>query len=598
MCGIAGVLRFAAPADGLAGEQLFGQRALVEAMTRTLAHRGPDGSGAYADGPVALGHRRLSIIDLEGSPQPMTSVSGRTVVVYNGEIYNYRALRQELIAAGVPLATRGDTEVILALYEAHGVAGLERLRGMFAFALWDRAARRLLLARDPLGIKPLYVQAAPERLAFASEMKALALSGPAGAPALDPAALNSYFLRQYAGGAQTCRRGVERLPAGTVLEIAPDGSTRTHRPWSAPLAAPARSAREARDWLDHELSRAVRDHLESDVPVGVFLSGGLDSSLLVALARRHARTPLSTFSVGFGDASVDEVGYAQSIATQFGTEHRELRVTADEALADLPAIVRSLDQPLADYAIVPTYAMSRAAREHVKVVLGGEGADEVFGGYLGRYWPYVALELLGLDQLGLPLPPLRAPLFADCDRRRLLGDRFVPASALPYEAMLRSEIEAHRGDGAINAALHADLRGWLESDLLAKIDEMGMLASLETRVPYLDWDLVRRVAALPGSLKIGLRGTKWLLREVGARYLPREIAQRRKHGFTVPVGSWLLGPLRERFEDLALGSSAANAWLDRAETLRWWRRLEAGKPVGLKLWSILIFAWWIDEHAH
>ena len=596
MCGIAGLLRFGGPDESVPTEAAAANRSLVEAMTAAIAHRGPDGQGVFAEGPVALGHRRLAIIDVDGSRQPMTSVSGRSVVVYNGEIYNYRALRRELLAEGVALATRGDTEVILALYEAHGVAGLERLRGMFAFALWDRAAQRLLLARDPIGIKPLYFQAEPQRLAFASELKALPRDAASGAISLDPAAVNTYFLRQYAGGEQTCLQGAEKVPAGTVLEIDATGRTRAQRPWDVPARAAAHSSRDTREWLDQELSRAVHDHLESDVPVGVFLSGGIDSSLLVAFARRHSQTTLSTFSVGFGDAAVDEVGFARRVARAFETDHHEIRVTAEEALAELPHIVRSLDQPFADYAIVPTHAVSRAARRHVKVVLSGEGADEVFGGYVRRYLPFVLSERFGIDRLRLPLPSLRAPLFGDAARRKLLGDRFVAASALPYEALLRGEIETHRGHGAINAALHADARGWLQSDLLTKVDEMGMLASLEARVPYLDLDLVRQVAALPGSRKIGLGGTKRILREVASELLPAEIVRRRKHGFTVPVAAWLRGPLRERFEDIALAPGAADGWLDRDEVLAWWRRLLGGQRVGLKVWSIFIFAWWVAEH--
>lgn len=588
MCGITGIFD---AAGQLASDDA---RALCERMTARIAHRGPDGEGFFSEGPATFGHRRLSIIDLEGGQQPMTSPSGRCVITFNGEIYNYEALRDELAAGGVPFNTHSDTEVIVALYERDGVAAFARLSGMFAFGIWDRERRCLVLARDHLGIKPLYLARDGRRLLFGSEIKAVRAGLPA-TPALDAQAVNAYFARQYVPGPRTIFEGIEALPAGTVLTVDAEGERRQTW-WSlSPTTTSDLRGADAAAYVLELLDASVKRHLVSDVPVGVFLSGGIDSSLLLALASRHYGGPLDTFSVGFGDDErVTETRYARLVAERYASTHHEIHVSAADGLAVLPELMVQLDQPLADYAIVPTLIMSRFAAERLKVVLGGEGADELFGGY-ARYRNYAwADRLTGHKRLSaaLPLPVRAPPLFRDEARARLLGDRFIPGSALDSEARLRHDFDSFRTAGAVNAALYADLRGWLVDDLLMKVDKMGMLASIEARVPYLDPALIAGVMALDGREKVGPRSTKRVLRRLAARLLPREILERPKQGFTVPVGAWLTGPLRARFEEVALTPGPADAWLSPKTIRPLWERHQARGDLGLKLWSILIFRWW------
>jgi asparagine synthase (glutamine-hydrolysing) len=588
MCGITGIFD---PVGQLSGGDA---QALCERMTARIAHRGPDGEGFFSEGPTTFGHRRLSIIDLEGGRQPMASPSGRCVITFNGEIYNYGALRDELAAEGVVFRTHSDTEVIVALYERDGIDAFARLSGMFAFGIWDRERRCLVLARDHLGIKPLYVARDGRRLLFASEIKAVRAGLPA-TPALDDQAVNAYFARQYVPGPRTIFEGIEALPAGTVLTVDAEGERRRSW-WSLPPTAPSKlRGADAAAYVLELLDASVKRHLVSDVPVGVFLSGGIDSSLLLALASRHYDGPLDTFSVGFGDDErVTETRYARLVAERYASTHHEIHVSAADGLAVLPEIMAALDQPLADYAIVPTLIMSRFAGERLKVVLGGEGADELFGGY-ARYRNYAwADRLAGRGRLGaaLPLPVRAPPLFRDEARARLLGDRYIRGAALDGEARLRNDFDAFRPAGAVNAALYADLRGWLVDDLLMKVDKMGMLASIEARVPYLDPALVAAVMSLDGREKVGPRSTKRVLRRAAATLLPSEILERPKQGFTVPVGRWLTGPLRARFEEVALTPGPADAWLAPKHHPPALGAPPSEGDLGLKLWSIFIFRWW------
>ncbi len=586
MCGIAGIIELAgAPADA--------RRAAF--MAEAIAHRGPDGSGVVADGPVAFAHRRLAIIDLEGGHQPMTSSTGRTVVTYNGEVYNFRRLRAELAGLGYRFSTCGDTEVILAAYEAWGTGAFARLEGMFAFALWDARGRQAFLVRDPMGIKPLYLARTGQRVVFASEIKGVR-RGLDRRPALDPASLNGFFLRQYVGGPATIYDSIERLPAGTCLRI--DGArpapavvstVRFSEPDRRPTTRPPMA--EACDRLQESLERAVADQLVSDVPLGVFLSGGVDSSLLVALARRATAGRLRTFSVGFGDSRVDEVRFAAEVARRFGTEHTELVVDAEEGLRLVPELFRLMDQPLADYALLPLWAMSRRCRRHVKVVLAGEGADELFAGYPQRYLPFRALEKTRLPIAGDVF--LGPRLFGEGARRRLLGDAFLPAAQLPFERAMRADLARESPRGRVNAALLTDLKHWLADDLLAKTDEAGMLASLEVRVPYLDPGVVRLVTGWDADLKLGFWQTKRVLKALAARHLPPAIVKRKKHGFTVPVGTWLRGPLRRSFEDAVFSGGPAEQWLQRPAVRRLWEAHQRGGRHGLRLWAVFVFASWL-----
>ncbi len=585
MCGVAGLVHL----DGRSADG-----AVAVKMGETIRHRGPDGDGLFEEGPVAFAHRRLSIIDIEGGTQPMESSTGKTVICYNGEVYNSPSLRERLRGLGYDFRTRSDTEVILAAYEAWGAEGFAELHGMYAFALYDRVKRAVFLVRDPMGIKPLYVCERNGTVFFASEIKAIRAALPGFS--LNGAAVNAFFLRQYIGGPQTIYEDVLSIGPGTYrrLQWTGDGERLLeHVFYQMPVERPQSiSLAHASEALDQELHRAVKDHMLSDVPVGLFLSGGLDSSLLLALASDVTTEPLSTFSVGFGDARVDETEYARFVAESVGAKHHELRVAAEEGLSVLPTIVEHMDQPLADYALVPTYVMSRFAAEHVKVVLGGEGADELFGGYRNRYLPQLLASPFGLAPTNVYGPLL----FMERSRGRLLGARYVPARLLPSERRLRDDLRRFGRAGTINAALHADLHNWLVDDLLMKVDKMGMLASLEARVPYLDRGVVEMVSAWSGSVKLGLRSTKRVIRKLVAQRFPDSIAKRGKQGFTVPVGQWFRQGLRAEFESRVF-SGPCDEWLRRPAVEALWREHQRGRDRSLMLWSIFIFAWWLDTHG-
>ena len=586
MCGIAGIISL----DGKTADP-----GTAEKMADTLAHRGPDGHGTYHDGAIAFAHRRLSILDVDGGAQPMTSGSGKTVVTYNGEIYNFRDLAEEL-SGDYRFKTQSDTEVILAAYEKWGTGAFRRLQGMFAFALFDKSKRKVFLVRDPMGIKPLYTARIEDRLLFSSEMKAL-LVGLRQKPSLSVAAVNSYFSRQYIGRESTIYEGIEAHSPGAFSTIdLRDGGVTIENFWRLPCDRPISvGVEEASERLEELLTGSIQKHLVSDVPVGLFLSGGLDSSTLLAIANGKLNAELSTFSVGFRGAKYDESNFASSIARKFNAKHHSLAVDADSGLEFLPELIKQLDQPLADYAILPTYVMSRFAAEHVKVVLGGEGADEIFAGYKSRYLPHY---LAGRSLSAFAPKTLLSPLvFWDRQRRSLLGERFVPLRNLASERALRADLTRFRDCGPLNAALHTDVGHWLPDNLLAKVDSMGMLASLEARVPFLDTTLVSEVASWPASVKYGLRENKKVLRHLGGRLLPEGFATRKKHGFTVPVGEWFRGKLKERFSELLFQPGPAASWINEHEVRKIWNQHQNGKDNGLKLWSLFVFAWWLEAHG-
>lgn len=588
MCGIAGLVHL----DGRSAEAAVAGR-----MSETIAHRGPDGHGSFEEGPVAFAHRRLSIIDIEGGAQPMESSTGRTVICYNGEVYNSPALRERLQGLGYEFRTRSDTEVILAAYERWGAQGFAELHGMYAFALYDRAERAVFLVRDPMGIKPLYVCERDGTVFFASEIKAI--RAVVHGLSLDPRSVNAFFLRQYIGGPATIFEGVQSIEPGTYrrLRWSGEGARTTEQPfYRMPVERPRPiSLSHASETLDRELHRAVEDHMLSDVPVGLFLSGGLDSSLLLALASDVTTEPLSTFSVGFGDARVDETEYARFVAESVGAKHHELRVAAEEGLSVLPHIVEQMDQPLADYAVVPTYVMSRFAAEHVKVVLSGEGADELFGGYRNRYLPQLLTAPFGRHLA--PRNVYGPLLFMERSRRRLLGPRYLSSKSLPSEQRLRADLRRFLPGGTLNAALHTDLHNWLVDDLLMKVDKMGMLASLEARVPYLDRGVVELVSAWPANVKLNLRSTKRVVRTLVGRRFPESIAKRGKQGFTVPVGQWFRDGLRAELEARVFAGGPIDEWVERGAVEALWNDHQRGRDRSLLLWSVFIFAWWLDTHG-
>ncbi len=549
MCGIAGVYNL----DGAPVEA-----GVVSRLRGALAHRGPDDQGELLEGPLGLGFARLSILDLEGGHQPMASADGSLVIVFNGEIYNHPELRVELAACGARFRTRADTETILELWARLGPAALDRLRGMFAFAIWDRRRRELVLARDPVGIKPLFYSLNPRRLAFASELRALLGAGFGGR--LDPAGVLDYLAFGKVHAPRTVVAGVRKLKPGYFLRVSVAG-TRLERFWSPPRRTPESLSRhEAEDRLDAVLSDAVRGNLLSDVPVGAFLSGGVDSSLVAALMVRHAGgRRVKTFSVGFTDApaGVDETPHARRVARELGTDHSELMLPA-RVLSRWDEAAGLLDEPLGDSAILPTFLLSRYARTAVKVVLTGEGGDELFGGY-GRYkaaWLNELIERLpaaarggaaviarrlghGRVFAGLPFRGARdwamATLHTPHAQVTPLFSRGFPAS----EAESLEWLRALGPVETLNDALAFDLQTELADGLLMKVDKSTMRASLEARVPLLDRAVVEFAASLSASHKIRLFKGKYLLRRVARRYLPARIAWRRKHGFIVDWEGWV-----------------------------------------------------------
>jgi asparagine synthase (glutamine-hydrolysing) len=579
MCGIVGIV-------GLnPGEPVDATR--LKSMRDVLHHRGPDGEGLWTEGPVGLGHRRLAIIDVDGGAQPMPNEDESVWVVLNGEIYNHAALRPWLERRGHRYRTRSDTETIVHLYEEEGERCVERLQGMFAFAVWDRARQRLLLARDRLGIKPLYYAASDRELLFASEIKAILAAG-ARAPAFNTAILPEFLAHGFTPGAETFFRGVFKLLPGRTLSWSSSDGVQERRYWRLPTAldgdaTPAEQARQVRARLES----AVRSHLMSDVPLGLFLSGGLDSSGLAALMAPMVKEPIRTFSVGVPERDANELEYARLVARAVGAEHREVVVPAADFFDALPRLVWHEDEPIAFPSSVLLYFVSRLARDHVKVVLTGEGADELFLGY-NRYrvtaWNERAGRVYGLvpssvraairGSVGSWPAPLRRragrtfvalepgprglfyenfSVFPTALQRTLLADPALLDARDPHADALRCFADAP--GGTLERMSHADLQTYLV-ELLMKQDQMSMAASVESRVPFLDHEFVEYAAAMPGRFKLRGWQTKAVLRDALRKIVPPPILTRKKMGFPVPVGRWLRGPFWGIVEEFVLGPRA------------------------------------------
>jgi asparagine synthase (glutamine-hydrolysing) len=627
MCGLCGVLNF----DGQAPVDQEG----LAAMTATLQKRGPDDLGYFRSGPVGLGHRRLSIIDLEMGHQPLSNEDGTIWIVYNGELYNYQEIRINLEKAGHRFATASDTEVIVHAYEEYGVDCLKAMNGMFAFAIWDSNRRRLLLARDRLGIKPLYYAHLPQCLLFGSEVKAL-LAHPQFERRLDVTALNLYLSLEYVPTPHSIFAGVNKLPPGHFLLV--EGSdTRLERYWDLRLdksePVSTRTVAECSAEVRQLLYDAVKMELIADVPVGVLLSGGIDSSAVAAMMARASTQPVPSFSVAFDDPSFDESSHAQLVARHLGTEHHEFPLSADTALQALPEIVAGLDEPLGDSSIIPTYCLSRFTKEHVKVALGGDGGDELFGGYstlqahrLANY--YQRLAPGWLRQLVEPwvlekLPVSFDNLSFDFKMRRFLRDYSLPpvvrhhrwlgsftpeekAGLLsPLAGASREEVtdlvanhahEAHTQD-PLNQVLYCDLKLYLEGDILVKVDRASMANSLEVRVPLLNRLLVEYAAHLPHSFKLRGLTTKFLLRQALKGILPDSILKRGKKGFNAPVAKWFAGPLKPLLEDLLSPQRLKRQGLfqpDYVTTLI--KEHQARHRDNRKLlWTLLAFQMWYEH---
>jgi len=565
VCGICGMLNI----DGASTPDVE----VLRRMNASLTHRGPDSSGELVDGPLAMAMRRLSIIDIAGGDQPLAGEDGAVQVIQNGEIYNYRELGEELRRRGHEFRTRSDTEVIAHLYEEHGLGFAERLRGMFAVAVWDARRRRLVLARDRYGIKPLYYRERDGTLSFASELKAL-LCQPGFSREIDLGALEAYLAMNFVPTPLTIFREARKLPPGHLL-VSEEGATRVEeysRPGPAPAAeVRAEGTRELAEELRARLRDSVRAHLVADVPVGVLLSGGVDSGTLAALASEESAEPVKTFTIGFADADWSEAEPASQVARQFGTDHHELIVEPD-AVELLPRIVEVFDEPFADNSALPTYLVSQLASEHVKVVLSGEGGDELFGGYysyLGDLWaPRLGPAATALRSLverlpsgssstrlddrlkrfvrGAHLPqPERhvswSQVFAPEARERLLVER----EADGFDPLAAHRLRWQRSEGAeeLSRAQDLDFGVYMVDDILAKIDRTSMACSLESRVPLLDPVIVDFAFSLPASQKLRLLSKKRLLRKAVAPLLPKEIVGGRKRGFLLPVAAWFRGEL-------------------------------------------------------
>ncbi len=636
MCGICGVL-----SPGGAGER---DRDLVRRMTAAIVHRGPDGDGFYDGDRVVLGMRRLKIIDLATGDQPIFNEDRTVAVVFNGEIYNFPELRRDLEARGHRFRTRADTEVIVHLYEDHGDGFVHRLNGMFAIALWDDRRRRLVLARDRLGVKPLHLMEWNGRLHFASEIKSLLA---AGRPReIDPQALSEYVSFEYIPAPRTIFRGVSKLPPACMAVVEDGAAPRITRYWdvrygSAPgpdgAAGPidGRPAGEIAAELRERLKESVRKRLLSDVPLGVFLSGGIDSSSVTALMAELVPGRVRTFSIGFREKSFDEIPYARRVAERFGAEHTEFTVGSDMVRDLTPGLMGYLDEPLADASIIPTYIISKLARAHVTVALAGDGGDELFCGYdtykawrVARAWRRLprALRsgLAGRVASLLPASEKRLSFefkakkflsgiehrpevantiwwgaYGPAERARLLSPDFAASlgGADPYAAIL-DRLPADPPADELDRICYLDLKMYLQDDLLVKVDRMSMANSLEIRVPFLDYTFVEFAAAIPRRLKLRGSTTKSILKRAMAGTLPRDILGRRKIGFDIPLGPWLRNELRDFVEDtLAPARLRAHGAFDEAFVGRVLREHMAGQHNHRQLlWPLIIFQHWYDRY--
>ncbi|MBL7200557.1 MAG: asparagine synthase (glutamine-hydrolyzing) [Anaerolineae bacterium] len=628
---------------GICGQVLFDPEARVDPaelrrMTEAIIHRGPDSDGYYLEDTVGLGMRRLRIIDLETGEQPIANEDGSLWIVLNGEIYNYVELRPELEARGHVFRTRSDTETILHLYEDYGPECLEHLNGMYAFAIWDRRRRELFIARDRLGIKPLFYAVQPgRRLIFGSEIKSLLQTDISREP--DYLGLHDYLSLFYVPTPRSAFKEIHKLPPGHWLRCRADGTVQIERYWDVPFPTEGtgpRSERQPRaayvEQIRHLLRESVRRQLRSDVPLGVFLSGGLDSTSVVAFMSELLDQPVRTFSIGFQEPSYNELPEARLVAQAFETEHHELVVEPD--LIDLiPKIVLHFDEPFADYSAIPTYLVSQMARQEVTVVLSGDGGDELFAGYQTHYAYRVArlyrlLPRLLRDRVIAPLVK-RLPTSTDRVSFDFMAKRFVTGAHLPFErghywwkVILNEDekrglyaadlfhqvqrdsyevfapyFDAVRGAHPLNQLLYVDTHTFLLDDGLVKVDRMSMAHSLEVRVPLLDHELVEYLAQVPPTLKSSGLNTKSLLRDVVRPLLPPTIVKGKKKGFTPPLPVWLKNDLRDFVQDTLSPARIRDMGLLRPEAVsqilddHFAGRRDNNRPI----WTILCFVLWHEN---
>ena len=626
MCGIVG--------NVLARRDRTPDAAVLKRMSDRIAHRGPDDEGFVVQGPAGLGMRRLKIIDLATGHQPMAGEEGRVWIVFNGEIYNYLELRETLAARGHAFTTRSDTEAIVHGYEERGLASVGDLEGMFAFAIWDAPARTLVLARDRLGIKPLYYAVLPDQIVFASELKAL-LEHPAIDRTLDLTALSRYLAHEYVPAPYAIVRGIKKLPAGHWLTYT-DGRVKIEPYWDVHFQGErAIGDADAVEALRAVLDLSVRQHLVSDVPLGVFLSGGIDSSAVAALAARHFPGRLKTFSIGFEDPSFDESAHARRVARALGTDHHE-EILGPRAALDLVARLPDLlDEPLGDASLLPTFLLSRFTRRSVTVALSGDGGDELFAGYptyqahrlaraleLVPHWvrrgllrPVVERLPVSLDNLSFDfrLKRFMAGMdFGPVERHAAWLGSFTPAEQLALftpDALARMEMApsyaafhemlAHAPSASgLERMLYLDLKGYLGEGVLAKVDRASMACSLEVRVPLLDRRVVELAASLPMRLKLRGFTTKYVLKRALSGVLPREVLERRKKGFGVPLARWFRAELAPLLQEACAPDMIRRAGLFRPEAVE---RLLGEHAAGRrdhrkKLYTLLAFQLWASRY--
>jgi asparagine synthase (glutamine-hydrolysing) len=614
VCGIAGIVSAGQP-----------DAALVRRMCDVLAHRGPDGAGYYEGPHAVLGMRRLAIIDVAGGQQPVYNEDRTVAVVFNGEIYNFAELRAGLRRRGHRMVTDGDSECIAHLYEEYGDSLVDHLRGMFALAVWDAARQRLLLARDRVGKKPLYWRSDGRSLWFGSELKALAVD-PGLVRRIDLVALHHYLTYQYVPAPWSIYQEVRKLSPGHVLTWQ-DGQVETHRYWMLPYAPPERvtSVPQAAERLRELLLEATRIRLVSERPLGAFLSGGVDSSAVVAAMARSASEPVKTFCIGFDDAMLDERAYARIVARHYGTDHYEHVVTSS-ALEVLPSLAWHFDEPFADSSAIPTFYVSKLSSQHVTVVLTGDGGDEFFGGYRR----YLAAAAVRLPVPGIVRPGLRSlssRLAAAGDRPRMhkaaraldvlgqphsrryarLVSYFTPEQKLQiytddlceqvggidsYQLIDRA-FAASRAPSWAGRIMDVDIHTYLPGDILVKLDIASMAWSLEARCPFLDHHLMEWAAQLPAQLKVRRGTTKFLLKKAMEPWLPRELLTRRKQGFGVPMAAWLRTGFRDLARDVLTDATARSRGLFRPEAVATMlAEHDEGHDHARLLWALIQFELW------
>jgi asparagine synthase (glutamine-hydrolysing) len=612
MCGIAGIYNFNSNAPV--------QPAVVEQMTRTLSHRGPDAEGFHFDGPLGFGHRRLSILDLsERGRQPMFFQNGRYSIVFNGEIYNYVELREELIAKGHTFRTDTDTEVLLALFAEKGIESLSRLNGMFAFAVWDAAQKSLFLVRDRMGIKPLYYANTTQGLVFASEIKALLVSGQVS-PEVDARLIDNYFTFGYVVGSDTLFKGCKRLPPGHWMSVTADG-VKSGSYWNLQFKPNAhRTAEDTATELRELLLDAVKIHLRSDVPIGVFLSGGLDSSTMVALAAEAGVEDLKTFSVAYDEGSeFDETPYARMVADRYHTDHRVLYVDPAQFRDSIPSYVWYMDEPVTEAPAISLYFIAKHLRQYVTVALSGEGSDELFGGYDGyqrmqRFELYRRLpETLrsGLESLTGLTGNAKLRRYA-LQARQPLEQRYkgVSIQDASYKDLLYSNefrsllgrgddpLAAYyaqtRGYDTLSRMLYNDLRTWLVDDLLIKADRMTMANSVELRVPFLDYRVVDFAATIPSHMKIRKGQSKWILKQAIHDRLPEQILSRKKLGFPAPLSLMFQNELSGYIRDVLLSERCTSRSYFKRDAVEQLIDEHIGKKKDhhIVLWKLIVLEEW------